>query len=309
MPMPSGRLILSRGAQMANSTTATFADIARQFVSGLDTAYSHRSSDPLSTNTKRLYTRCAHRAAESLGSLPLAGINAHEVKRYIGELKRSGLADTSVVCHFQVLRSVVESVRDDTGNPVVPARFNLGWIGLPVIKADRLKAPIATVADIQKAIRVGGDFGCLIALLAGTGLRVSEALDLTLDGMGNRYDALKAEIIIISGKTDAAARTVPLYPSLNAQLAKMAQNRTGRLFRGSESLFRQLLRRYNLPAFHAYRRYRTTHLRRAGMTEEVIRYILGHARTSITDRYSRLTDDRQFIRTAVEKAGLGFDLA
>jgi integrase len=284
----------------------SFAEVANQFISGLNNQFAHRSSKGLAHNTRRLYARYASRASQSLGPLPLTDVNAFEVKKYIAELKRENLADTSIVSHFQVLRSVVESVRDDYGNPVANAKFNLSFVGLPIVHADKLRAPIASTGDIEKAISLGGEFGCLIALLAGTGLRISEAISLTVNGTGNRYEPAQSRIIILQGKTDAAARTVPLHTTLNDRLAKLAVGRTGRLFKGSESRFRHLIAKHRLAPFHGYRRFRATHLRRSNMNEEILKYLLGHARTGITDRYSRLSQDMQFVRTEVERAGLGW---
>ena len=286
----------------------TFAEVTRNFIAGLSSTFGHRSNDPLSQNTKKLYTHCATRASRYLGDLPLTAVTALHVKNYISELKRERLAPTSINVHYQVLRSVVESVRDELGDPVRPANFNLNFINLPSIKTEKLHTPIASVEDIEKAISVGGQFGVLIALLAGTGIRISEATSLTINGKGNHYDTALGAIVIRHGKTDSAERTIPLDSGLNAELIKMVGERTGKLFRTPCWTVRRQLEELGLPPFHAYRRFRTTHLRRSRVVEEIEKYLLGHARSSITDRYSRLTADVAFTQREVSRAGLGFSL-
>jgi hypothetical protein len=74
------------------TTQMQFAEVARQFVAGLDTAYAHRSSDRLSENTRRLYSRYAYRAAAMLGKVPLTQINAQHVRDYVETLRRGNVA-------------------------------------------------------------------------------------------------------------------------------------------------------------------------------------------------------------------------
>jgi integrase len=291
-----------------------FSEVASKFIAGLDTAFCHRSSERLSDNTRRLYSRYATRAAASLGGLPLAAVTPLKVKDYISELKREDLADTTIVSHFGVLRSVIESVRDEYGNPIVPAKYNLGFLGLPVIKPEQLRAPIASVEDIERGISVGSEFGLLIAVLSATGIRISEAISIIIvrgtdKGHGNTYNPESGLISIRDGKTDAAERALPLTANLNRIVAQFASGRSGRLFKMSLSKLHHLLRKYNLPPAHSYRRFRQTHLRRSRVVTEIEKYLMGHSRRNdLGDRYSRLAADSVFVRSEVERAGLGFKI-
>lgn len=60
--------------------------------------------------------------------------------------------------------------------------------------------------------------------------------------------------------------------------------------------------------FHAFRRFRATHLRVEGVPEDFIKFWLGHADSTITDRYSKMKDRVALRKEWAEKAGLGFDL-
>jgi integrase len=58
--------------------------------------------------------------------------------------------------------------------------------------------------------------------------------------------------------------------------------------------------------FHAMRRFRATWLRKQRTPEDLIRFWLGHARRSVTDGYSKLSDDQEYRREVAAKVGLGF---
>jgi len=61
--------------------------------------------------------------------------------------------------------------------------------------------------------------------------------------------------------------------------------------------------------FHAFRRFRTTVLRKACVSEEVLNFGEHRAIPNVTDIYSRVAFDEEFRRTECERVGLGFDLA
>jgi integrase len=60
--------------------------------------------------------------------------------------------------------------------------------------------------------------------------------------------------------------------------------------------------------FHAFRRYRVTHLRKQRVPEDLIRFWIRHADKSVTDGYSRVKDDMQFRQFTAEQAGIGFHI-
>jgi integrase len=59
---------------------------------------------------------------------------------------------------------------------------------------------------------------------------------------------------------------------------------------------------------HAFRRFRTTWLRKQQAPEDLIRFWLGHANKSVTDGYSKLKEDVAFRKKVVEQVGVGFEL-
>ncbi len=60
--------------------------------------------------------------------------------------------------------------------------------------------------------------------------------------------------------------------------------------------------------FHAFRRYRVTHLRKQRVPEDLLRFWIGHADKSVTDGYSKVKEDVEFRRFTAEQAGLGFHM-
>jgi hypothetical protein len=58
--------------------------------------------------------------------------------------------------------------------------------------------------------------------------------------------------------------------------------------------------------FHAFRRYRVTHLRKQRVPEDLLRFWIGHADESVTDGYSKMKADVEFRSFTAEQAGLGF---
>ena len=74
-----------------------------------------------------------------------------------------------------------------------------------------------------------------------------------------------------------------------------------------ETITRRLSQR-EIPGFHSFRRFRLTHLRKARIPEDLIRYWIGHDSKDVSDRYSKLAEDLEFRKHWALAGGLGFDL-
>jgi integrase len=89
--------------------------------------------------------------------------------------------------------------------------------------------------------------------------------------------------------------------------------RTGKPISQSNLLKRQLhplLEELGLDVFgaHAFRRFRTTHLRKRRAPEGLIQFWLGHAGKSITDGYDRVREDVEYRKEVAQSAGVGFSI-
>jgi integrase len=125
-----------------------------------------------------------------------------------------------------------------------------------------------------------------------------------------------------SPKTQNGVRDVDLHPSLAEALQNHLGGRNeGFLFMneaGGSLHQSNVLRRSLHPilekighakcGFHAFRRFRVTHLRKQRVPEDLIRFWIGHADRSVTDGYSRVKDDVEFRRLLAQQTGLGFHM-
>ncbi len=123
-------------------------------------------------------------------------------------------------------------------------------------------------------------------------------------------------------KTKNAIREVDLCPAVaNLLKAFVADRKSGLVFSNvsgkplsQTNLARRslhpILEELGVPkaGFDAMRRFRATWLRRQRAPEDLIRFWLGHANSSITDGYSKLAEDWEYRREVAENVGSGFDV-
>jgi integrase len=158
-------------------------------------------------------------------------------------------------------------------------------------------------------------------LLAGTGLRIGEALALKITDLSPDCSALYVRRSIWHGreqepKTPSAVRVVDIAEPLAQLLQGYLNGKVGYLFatkNGSPLQQRNVLRALHASGkkvgFHAFRRFRTETLRRGRVPEDLTRLWLGHAKQSVTDFYAGgLEKDEAWRREWCEHAGLGFSL-
>ena len=155
----------------------------------------------------------------------------------------------------------------------------------------------------------------LIALLAGTGLRIGEALAI---GHGNVWDPMQGSITVsgtlVNGtfqpapKTQAGNRIVDLDPELNRLLLSIFGETDGRLFPSSEDTYRRRIGELGIPGFHSLRRFRITYLQGANVPPTLVKFWSGHAAGDVSERYTKFGAQIEERKTWSERAGLGFQL-
>jgi integrase len=178
------------------------------------------------------------------------------------------------------------------------------------VTAEQIEQAIAKTSDADAALYV---------LLASSGLRIGEALALRIGHSETFSHFSDASVTVRTSlwrrreqdpKTIASVRTVELAGPAGKHIAELAKGRSGFLFGNghppSESAFRDRLGKTSVPGFRAFRRFRTTWLRKNRAPEELVRFWLGHADKSITDGYSKLSEDVEYRRQVAEKVGAGF---
>lgn len=209
------------------------------------------------------------------------------------------------------MKLIVASAIDKNGEQLFPRKWNHDFIDLPIVENQH--QPTFTAETMSSIVRkADGQEQILYALLAGTGLRVGEALGLEIRHLSCDCRTITVEQSCWEGelqtpKTKNAYRCVELCSSLAALLKEfVAERRTGLLFTnciGNPLSQTNMLRRSLHPileelkvektGFHAMRRFRATWLRKQRAPEDIIKFWLGHAKESVTDTYSKLADDEE----------------
>jgi integrase/recombinase XerC len=246
--------------------------------------------------------------AEHLGGPPgpaeLAGLDAADLRAWLARRAAAGSARSSTVRALAAVRSFFRRL-DRAGlvhNPAVAA-----------VRGPRFRRPLprplgpgqarAAVAAAGEARRpwLGDRDRALLLLLYGAGLRIGEALGLTLGEVAG-----DPETLTITGK-GRKQRMVPLLPVVREGLARYLATRPGEaspdapLFAGArgkrlspgvaQKRFRDLRRALGLPESatpHALRHSFATHLLGGGADLRTIQELLGHASLSTTQRYTEV---------------------
>jgi len=244
------------------------------------------------------------------------------LKALVEKMSEAGLSAKSIVNYCAVAKMVVGSALTDDGEQIYPRKWNHDFIGIPIVDTTKQRRPTLTPEQVSTVVsNAKGRYKFLFALLAGTGLRVGEALGLKVTDLDPDCRVIHVRRSIWNGqeqspKTSNAVRSVDVSESLAAMLREYASGKAGYLFAAKSG--RPLIQRNVLHAlhrlagkvgFHAFRRFRIATLRRAHVPEDLLRFWVGHSARSVTDLYAaQLQGDVQFRREWVERAGLGFQL-
>jgi integrase len=236
----------------------------------------------------------------------------------------AGRSAQTIRTYTTLAKMIIGSVKDAKGQ-LIPRKWDRDEIDAPAIKKQR--QPVFPAATISALIeRSSGAERMLYALLAGTGMRVGEALGLNVSNVAPdcRSISVKKSLWqnrIVTPKTEAATRTIELCEPLADMLREfigtrtqglLFQNRSGRGLAQSNDIRRHLhplLRELGceLQGFHGFRRFRVTHLRLQRLPEGLIRYWIGHSGKTVTDKYDKQEDANIRLESA-NKVGLGFEI-
>lgn len=214
------------------------------------------------------------------------------------------------------------SAADADGEQIYPRKWNHDFIGMPIVQKEKQPRPTVTVEELGEILANSkGRYYVLFALLAGTGLRIGEALALKASDLLPDCRLLYVKRSIWHGqeqdpKTPAAIRELDIAEPLAALLREYVATKSGYLFctAGGRPLAQRNVHHVLHAAgaragFHALRRFRTETLRRARVPEDLIGLWLGHTRRTVTDLYaSGLQRDLAWRREWCDRVGLGFGL-
>jgi integrase len=264
-----------------------------------------------------------------LGNMPVGSVGVAVLRNFIAELADANLSSKTQVEIASVVKQIVASVCNGDGEQLFPKKWDNNKLDLPIVNAADQHTPLASRKQIESAIANSEPmYGCLFALTAGSGMRIGELRSIKLgeDGVSTVFDSSNAIVRVRRSvwqnleqtpKTPASVRDVLIPYNLASYIAEFAGKRTGFLFGNdpsapiSESTARGHLTDSGLPGFHSLRRFFVSHRRAMAMPNDIIKALVGHASSDITDRYNRFGRNPAYaaqIRAEVERAGLGFTL-
>ncbi|MDR3360496.1 MAG: site-specific tyrosine recombinase XerD [Bifidobacteriaceae bacterium] len=260
----------------------------------------------LSRATLAAYAADLGKYQGAVGGRPIGQIGSAEVAAFRDGLVASGLAASSTARTMAAVRGL--------------HRFALleGWVAVDVAaEVARPKAGLrlpkaVTVEQVETLIEATGEdlaARALVETLYASGARVSEAVGLDLDDLGEDADRPLARVRGKGGKE----RVIPLGAPARAAIdAYLVRERPGRMARGrgTPALFvgrrggrlsRQAAfelvkaagRRAGLATVspHTLRHSFATHLLRGGADIRVVQELLGHASVTTTQLYTKVTVD------------------
>ncbi len=230
----------------------------------------------------------------------LAGQNNRALRTLVEEL-RTKYAPASIQLIIGITKQVLESERNDNALPVRTLTWVSDFINAPAVVPSQQKAPVVVAEQVEAACADERD-GKLYLLLAASGLRISEALNL------RREHYHDGEVHVVQGKTDNAARVVDLAPEVTEIVDRLAANTKpgARLFPYHLTTLRSRIR---TPGFHCLRRFRQSVLLRSECRKILISAWMGHSDQEMSTRYGRqLLEDKAYRKDWAARVGTGFEI-
>lgn len=230
----------------------------------------------------------------------LEDLSRDHLLEFIGRLRKAGRSPHYVRGWYQVFRVFIGWAREE-GLSVHPSLLREGekWFALKKPIETEAEIEIFSQEDLERIYEAAGQprNRLFCQLLAGTGLRISEALRLTVD------DIQDDRVRVRQGK-GRKPRWVPLSRQLQRELARyidrarreavndhLFPNRGGEAWTRSsaEELMRRIRLQTKLPVkAHSFRHtFATEYLKRGGEIDR-LRRILGHTSFAMTAKYARL---------------------
>jgi integrase len=257
----------------------------------------------------------------NLGKRLLSEVRNRALRQFVEILSAAGLAPKTIVNIVTVVKLVVASAVDEEGDQLHPRTWNHEFIQLPLVIKETQNRPTIDGAEITALLKsVKGRYATLVALVAGTGLRIGEALAVRTEDFDPDCHVLHVRRSVWhrreqAPKTANAIRLVDI-PEVLAQVLRgytegmegyLFTTRAGRVLDPRNAL-KALHGAGNRGGFHAFRRFRFSVLRRAGVPENLIKQWLGHSQNLMDLYAAQLQYDVAYRREWCETAGLGFEL-
>jgi integrase len=305
--------------------TLTFAEQAVKFMqNGIS-----RKRSPFRPQTAASYQSAINSHLNpSIGHLALEHVGNAVVKDLVTELAAKGLAASSITIYINLIKQIRASAKNQDAEQLYPYTWDNEFMDVPVIEGQ--KQPTISTQKLEETLsRVNPYSQALYALLAGTGLRIAEALALRVgsdDGISTIWFPNESKIVVRQQrdgetfgpvKTKSGNREIDLDPVLNAFLVRTFKAKCILIQRGEENLLfpasengyrNDLIQDGILGGFHAFRRFRITYLDGVSVPAGLQRFWTGHAAGDVHETYVKSGEKIQERKEWAVKAGLGFKL-
>lgn len=250
---------------------------------------------------------------EPLAKMQIKDVRVSHARSYITGLSKKGLSPSTAVAYKAVLSNSFQRACDDDILPKNPFLFRMA-------KSDKIPSTREALTREQQAMLLdafkGKCWESLVVLLLHTGLRIGEALGLTIGDIdfGNKLLHITKQLAYVNGenvilptKTKSGCRVIPLDDEAINALRKTISSRSivmlkpeqfvfinsrGNIARHNDinAIFDHRVAEYNrthdeqLPHItpHILRHTFCTNMSIAGMNIKTLQYIMGHASASVT---------------------------
>lgn len=229
----------------------------------------------------------------------------------------------TVHCIVRLGLQIISSVVNDNGEIRFPRLWKVSQLRLPQVRNQH--QPELSPKAVQHLVKkTEGQCRVLFALLAGSGLRIGEALALRIGDPSDDCSMVTVCQSVRRGvfqtpKTEAAYRQIDLHSSLAAMLKGfVGERKDGLVFRtasGKPLSQTNIARRHLHPllaeigapkaGLHSFRRFRVAHLDTVDAPRMLTDYWIGHSSRSVTDRYSKIKNRIQYRKGYAERGWLG----
>jgi len=167
-------------------------------------------------STLDAYTTAIAYLNEKIGDRTLATFDNWEMKELIStmeaEKRENGerrFTPKTIVNYYLIAAAVFATAKDRKGKQLFPRQWDLNYIGLPAVDKKTQKTPTLEATEIETILAAAKKlYRVLYCPLAGTGLRISEALGLEI---GKHFSADCSIVTFASSaaKKDTGSKHIP----------------------------------------------------------------------------------------------------
>jgi hypothetical protein len=157
----------------------TFRQQAEWWMESLST----RRRRPLKPATVYGWQHCLDRwILPNLANKLVSEVGNGALRQFVEILTAARLAPKTIVNVVTVVKFIVASAVDEEGDQIHPRVWNYEFMQLPLVVKEKQNRPTITEAEISAMLTsLKGRDAVLVALVAGTGLRIGEALAIRTD--------------------------------------------------------------------------------------------------------------------------------